>query len=224
MENLRHGGAVDIPNYDLEGMLIFHDPRVRELMNMKIFVDTNADVRLARRIRRDTVEKGRDIGVVLDQYSIFVKPALDDYTSNKEIRGMHTFICDSQTTKHDIVFYADRLIHLVVEHGLGHLPFIKKQVITPTGLFIQVWISVRDYVLSLLLEVLCYTQDSRTNYKFRIFFLKVEGDPPLVAVNYGTKAIIYQRKALDINERELGLDHPDTMKSYGELVVFYYRL
>jgi hypothetical protein len=38
------------------------------------------------------------------------------------------------------------------------------------------------------------------------------------------QATIYQQKALDINERELGLDHPDTMESYGDLVVFYYRL
>ncbi|CAH2037548.1 unnamed protein product [Thlaspi arvense] len=38
------------------------------------------------------------------------------------------------------------------------------------------------------------------------------------------EATIYQHKALDINERELGLDHPDTMKSYGDLSVFYYRL
>ncbi|KAG6794271.1 hypothetical protein POTOM_003513 [Populus tomentosa] len=112
MEKLRHGQAVDIPNYDfksyknvfparrvnpsdviiLEGILIFHDPRIRELMNMKIFVDTDADVRLARRIRRDIVEKGRDIATVLDQvsgflirrvllmqYSKFVKPAFDDF-------------------------------------------------------------------------------------------------------------------------------------------------
>ncbi|KAK2640063.1 hypothetical protein Ddye_027858 [Dipteronia dyeriana] len=202
MEKLRHGKAVDIPNYDfksyknnvfparrvnpsdvilLEGILIFHDPRVRELMNMKIFVDTDADVRLARRIRRDTVEKGRDIGTVLDQYSKFVKPAFDDFIlptkkfadiiiprggdnhvaidlivqhirtklgqhdlckiypnlyvihSTFQIRGMHTLIRDAQTTKHDFVFYADRLIRLVVEHGLGHLPFTEKQVITPTG-------------------------------------------------------------------------------------------
>ncbi|KAL0407036.1 UNVERIFIED_CONTAM: Uridine kinase-like protein 4 [Sesamum latifolium] len=137
LEKLKHGQAVDIPRYDfksykndtfparrvnpsdviiLEGILIFHDLRVRDLMNMKIFVDTDADVRLARRIRRDTVEKGRDIGTVLDQ-----------------IRGMHTLIRDSQTTKHDFVFYSDRLIRLVVEHGLGHLPFTEKQVITPTG-------------------------------------------------------------------------------------------
>ncbi|KAK4851172.1 hypothetical protein QYF36_012941 [Acer negundo] len=202
MEKLRHGKAVDISNYDfksyknnvfparrvnpsdvilLEGILIFHDPRVRELMNMKIFVDTDADVRLARRIRRDTVEKGRDIGTVLDQYSKFVKPAFDDFIlptkkyadiiiprggdnhvaidlivqhirtklgqhdlckiypnlyvihSTFQIRGMHTLIRDAQTTKHDFVFYADRLIRLVVEHGLGHLPFTEKQVITPTG-------------------------------------------------------------------------------------------
>ncbi|XP_042950458.1 uridine kinase-like protein 3 isoform X1 [Carya illinoinensis] len=202
MEKLKHGQAVDIPNYDfksyknnvfparrvnpsdvilLEGILIFHDPRVRELMNMKIFVDTDADVRLARRIRRDTVEKGRDIGAVLDQYSKFVKAAFDDFIlptkkyadiiiprggdnhvaidlivqhirtklgqhdlckiypnlyviqSTFQIRGMHTLIRDSQTTKHDFVFYSDRLIRLVVEHGLGHLPFTEKQVITPTG-------------------------------------------------------------------------------------------
>ncbi|KAI3492912.1 hypothetical protein L1887_42407 [Cichorium endivia] len=85
MEMLKQWKAVDIPKYDfksynnsvsrrvnpsdliiLEGILIFHDPRVRDMMNMKIFVDTDADVRLARRIRRDTGEKGRDIGTVLE--------------------------------------------------------------------------------------------------------------------------------------------------------------
>ncbi|KAG9154554.1 hypothetical protein Leryth_014989 [Lithospermum erythrorhizon] len=202
LEKLKNYQAVDIPKYDfksckknvlparrvnpsdviiLGGILIFHDPRVRDLLNMKIFVDTDADVRLARRIRRDTVEKGRDIGTVLDQYSNFVKPAFDDFIqptkkyadiiiprggdnhvaidlivqhiqtklgqhdlckiypslyvihSTFQIRGMHTLIRDAQTTKHDFVFYADRLIRLVVEHGLGHLPFTEMQVTTPTG-------------------------------------------------------------------------------------------
>ncbi|GKD55907.1 TSS-like protein, partial [Tanacetum coccineum] len=41
---------------------------------------------------------------------------------------------------------------------------------------------------------------------------------------YRRKAAIYQQRALDINKRELGLDHPDTMKSYRDLLVFYYRL
>ncbi|RYR38409.1 hypothetical protein Ahy_A09g043453 [Arachis hypogaea] len=63
----------------LEGILVFHDQDVRDLMNMKIFVNTDADVRLARRIRRDTVERGRDINSVLEQYAKFVKPAFDDF-------------------------------------------------------------------------------------------------------------------------------------------------
>ncbi|XP_006647152.1 uridine kinase-like protein 3 [Oryza brachyantha] len=201
MENLKHGKAVDIPNYNfktyksvasarkvnpsdviiLEGILVFHDSRVRDLMNMKIFVDTDADVRLTRRIRRDTIDKGRDIKTVLDQYSKFVKPAFEDFIlptkkyadiiiprggdndvaidlivqhirtklgqhdlckvhpnlyviqTTYQIRGMHTIIRDAATTTHDFIFYADRLIRLVVEHGLGHLPFKEKQVITPTG-------------------------------------------------------------------------------------------
>jgi uridine kinase len=53
--------------------------------------------------------------------------------STFQIRGMHTLIRDQETTTHDFVFYSDRLIRLVVEHGLGHLPFTEKQVITPTG-------------------------------------------------------------------------------------------
>lgn len=47
--------------------------------------------------------------------------------------------------------------------------------------------------------------------------------PPFVP-SVCPQATVYQQKALDINERELGLDHPDTMKSYGDLAVFYYRL
>ncbi|KAJ4973682.1 hypothetical protein NE237_006856 [Protea cynaroides] len=202
MEKLKSGHAVDIPVYDykshknhmeparqvnpsdviiLEGILVLHDPRVRDLMNMKIFVDTDSDVRLARRIQRDTVERGRDIQSVLDQYAKFVKPGFDDFIlpskkhadiiiprggdndvavdlivqhictklgqhdlckiypkvfvihSTFQIRGMHTLIRDVKTRKHDFVFYADRLIRLVVEHGLGHLPFTEKQITTPTG-------------------------------------------------------------------------------------------
>ncbi|PWA95504.1 uridine kinase-like protein [Artemisia annua] len=200
MEMLKYGKAVDIPEYDfkshkigvpqrvnpadviiLEGILILYDPRVRDMMDMKIFVDTDADVCLEKRIRRDTGERGRDISLVLGQYSKFVKPAFDAFIlptkkyadiiiphegdnhltidligqhirtklgqhdlckiypnlyviqSTFQIRGMHTLIRDFQTTKPDFTFYADRLIHLVVEHGLRHLPFTEKQVITPSG-------------------------------------------------------------------------------------------
>ena len=50
-----------------------------------------------------------------------------------QIRGMHTIIRDASTSKNDFVFFADRLTRLVVEAGLGHLPFTEKTVITPTG-------------------------------------------------------------------------------------------
>ncbi|TMW90890.1 hypothetical protein EJD97_015086 [Solanum chilense] len=201
MEELKHGRGINIPNYDfklhrsveparvvnpsdviiLDGILILHDPRLRDLMNMKIFVDSDSDVRLARRIRRDTVERNRNILNVLDQYSKYVKPGFEDFIhptkkyadviiprgadndvaidlivqhirtklgqhdlckiysnvfviqSTFQIRGMHTLVRNAKTTKHDFVFYADRLIRLVVEHGLGHLPFTEKQIITPTG-------------------------------------------------------------------------------------------
>ncbi|CAI7745299.1 unnamed protein product, partial [Closterium sp. NIES-53] len=96
---LKEGQSVEIPVYDfkthqrstavrktnpadviiLEGILVFHEARVRRLMNMKVFVDTDADVRLARRIRRDTLERGRDVQGVIDQYARFVKPAFDDF-------------------------------------------------------------------------------------------------------------------------------------------------
>lgn len=46
---------------------------------MKIFVDTDSDVRLARRLKRDIVERGRDITGVLKQYDNYVKPAFDHY-------------------------------------------------------------------------------------------------------------------------------------------------
>ncbi|WJX24232.1 Uridine/cytidine kinase UKL1, chloroplastic [Trifolium repens] len=50
-----------------------------------------------------------------------------------QTRGMHTLIRDKEISKHDFVFYSDKLIRLVVEHGLGYLPFTEKQVTTPTG-------------------------------------------------------------------------------------------
>lgn len=64
-----------------------------------------------------------------------------------QMRGMHTLIRDRHTTKHDFVFYADRLIRLVVEHGLGHLPFTEKQVVTPTGEREKQWRACHESLL-----------------------------------------------------------------------------
>ncbi|KDD72041.1 hypothetical protein H632_c3961p0, partial [Helicosporidium sp. ATCC 50920] len=58
---------------------------------------------------------------------------LEVVPSNFQIRGMHTIIRDADTSTADFAFYADRLLRLVVEAGLGHLPFAEKTVLTPTG-------------------------------------------------------------------------------------------
>jgi len=87
--------AIDIPVYDyaahtrstevihqeprdviiLEGILILEDENLRDLMDIKAYVDTDDDVRIIRRIKRDTAERGRSLDSVIDQYLNYVKPA-----------------------------------------------------------------------------------------------------------------------------------------------------
>jgi uridine kinase len=91
---LRSGNRIQVPNYDyttykrldtytnidprgviiVEGILIFIEKALRELMDIKIFVDTDADERLLRRLKRDLLERGRSIQSVMDQYIATVKP------------------------------------------------------------------------------------------------------------------------------------------------------
>jgi len=105
LEALRRGQLCHIPVYDytthqrsaetriiesadvviVEGIMVFHSPAVRELLNMKIFVDTDDDTRLSRRIRRDTVSRGRDVTGVLEQYEKFVKPMFDQFIAPTKI-------------------------------------------------------------------------------------------------------------------------------------------
>lgn len=58
----------------LEGILIFVDPELRALMDIKLFVDADADVRLLRRLKRDLVERGRSVDSILRQYEESVRP------------------------------------------------------------------------------------------------------------------------------------------------------
>jgi uridine kinase len=58
----------------IDGILLLSDAGVRELCDVKVFVDADADIRLVRRIRRDTLERGRTIESVLDQYVSTVQP------------------------------------------------------------------------------------------------------------------------------------------------------
>jgi uridine kinase len=96
---LRQGKAVDVPVYDfvthsrspqcdrmygvdiviVEGILLFYNPKIRELLDLKIYVDTDNDLRLSRRIKRDIVERGRSVENVLDQYQRTVKPSFEQF-------------------------------------------------------------------------------------------------------------------------------------------------
>jgi uridine kinase len=58
----------------LEGILILEDERLRDLMDIKVFVDTDADVRIMRRLLRDTRDRGRTLESVIEQYSTIVRP------------------------------------------------------------------------------------------------------------------------------------------------------
>ncbi|KAJ3586188.1 hypothetical protein NHX12_012589 [Muraenolepis orangiensis] len=99
LRKLKQGKSVKIPVYDFtthqrhkdwknvygasvvifEGIMSFADKELLELLDMKIFVDTDSDVRLVRRLRRDIGDRGRDIEGVIKQYNKFVKPAFDQY-------------------------------------------------------------------------------------------------------------------------------------------------
>jgi uridine kinase len=94
LKQLKAGRAVDIPVYDftthrrtdrtrciephpvilVEGLLIFAEARLRELFDVKIFVDTDNDIRFIRRLRRDIAERGRTMESVIDQYLSTVRP------------------------------------------------------------------------------------------------------------------------------------------------------
>ncbi|SDB46850.1 uridine kinase [Butyrivibrio sp. INlla16] len=99
VQKLKNGEAVDIPVYDyaihnrsdqtihivpkpvilLEGILILENKELRDLMDVKVFVDTDADERLMRRIRRDTIERARSVSSVLTQYAETVKPMHEQF-------------------------------------------------------------------------------------------------------------------------------------------------
>ena len=63
----------------IDGILIFVEPQLRELMDMRIYVETDADERILRRVRRDMVDRGRDLDGIIDQYLATVKPMHNAY-------------------------------------------------------------------------------------------------------------------------------------------------
>ena len=99
LEALASGAAIDTPVYDftthlrssrsarvscadvviVDGILLFWNPRVRALCDIKIFVDVEADIRLIRRIRRDMRVRGRQLNDILDQYLTTVRPMHEEF-------------------------------------------------------------------------------------------------------------------------------------------------
>ena len=65
----------------IDGILIFHDPALRACMDLKIYVETDADERILRRARRDMLERGRDLDSVIHQYLTTVKPMHNTYVN-----------------------------------------------------------------------------------------------------------------------------------------------
>ena len=94
LSDMRNNKAIEMPVYDytqytrsaetvhvepqdviiLEGILILDDERLRDLMDIKVYVDTDDDIRIIRRIKRDMAERGRTLDSVINQYLATVKP------------------------------------------------------------------------------------------------------------------------------------------------------
>ncbi|KYG31904.1 uridine kinase [Alkalihalobacillus trypoxylicola] len=73
----RAKNTIDITPKDviiIEGILILEDERLRDMMDIKLFVDTDADLRIIRRLARDTKERGRSLDSVIEQYTSIVRP------------------------------------------------------------------------------------------------------------------------------------------------------
>ncbi len=99
IRKLKEGKTIEMPVYDysqhnrsdqvivvkpapviiLEGIMIFADPELCRLLDIKVFVDTDADVRILRRILRDVKERGRSLDSVIDQYLTTVKPMHEQF-------------------------------------------------------------------------------------------------------------------------------------------------
>ncbi|XP_054617743.1 uridine-cytidine kinase-like 1 isoform X2 [Dunckerocampus dactyliophorus] len=99
LRKLKKGKSIKVPVYDFtshcrrkewktvyganvvifEGILAFANKELLKLLDMKVFVDTDSDIRLIRRLKRDVSQRGRDIGGIIKQYNKFVKPAFEQY-------------------------------------------------------------------------------------------------------------------------------------------------
>ena len=136
LDLLRHGQAIDCPVYDftvhnrsdettriepgkviiVEGILIFENPELRDLMDIRIFVDTDADIRLCRRVKRDVNKRGRTLESVLTQYQETVKPMYEKYV---EPSKKYAHILVPEGGKNAVAL--DLVVNLIAKHIEGRL-------------------------------------------------------------------------------------------------------
>ncbi|XP_030206486.1 uridine-cytidine kinase-like 1 isoform X7 [Gadus morhua] len=180
LRKLKLGKSVKIPVYDFtthgrqkewktvygasvvifEGIMSFADKELLQLLDMKIFVDTDSDIRLVRRLRRDITERGRDIGGVIKQYNKYVKPAFDQYIEptmrladivvprgggnmvaidlivqhvHSQLEERELSVRNKETSRDEFIFYSKRLMRLLIERALSFLPSQSHTVQTPQG-------------------------------------------------------------------------------------------
>lgn len=120
LTKLKKGETIECPVYDysqhnrsseviqieprpviiVEGILLLADPRVRELLDIKVYVEADADERILRRICRDVEERGRDLRGIIDQYLTTVKPM--HYIYVEPTRSMADIVINSG--KNDVAF------------------------------------------------------------------------------------------------------------------------
>lgn len=136
LEALKRGETVPCPVYDftrhtrsaavteipsrpiilIDGILIFHDPALRDCMDLKIYVETDADERILRRARRDMRERGRDLDSVIHQYLSTVKPMHNTYVEPTKVYA--DIILNGGKNEQAFILVKTQIERLLREHGV----------------------------------------------------------------------------------------------------------
>lgn len=142
MKKLLKYEDAEIPNYDFathsrtsektkiyksyfilfEGILALHDKRIRDLMDLKLFVQEDDDIRLCRRIKRDISERGRDVLGVINQWHGTVKSSFEEFIK-PTAKYADLIVQGNETNKNAIEFMVDSLTTKMINLGIA-----KKQI------------------------------------------------------------------------------------------------
>uniref|UniRef100_A0A165WNT3 uridine/cytidine kinase n=1 Tax=Daucus carota subsp. sativus TaxID=79200 RepID=A0A165WNT3_DAUCS len=214
VEKLKLGQSVHVPIYDFK----IHRKSADSFRQYAKFVKPAFDdfILPSKKYADVIIPRGGDNHVAIDLIVQHIRTKLGQHElckiypnvyviqSTFQIRGMHTLIRDQEISTNDFVFYSDRLIRLVVEHGLGHLPFTEKQVVTPTG---SVYTGV-DFCKKLCGVSIVRSGESMENamracckgIKIGKILIHRDGD--------NGKQLIYEKLPKDISERHVLLLDP----------------